>query len=466
MTFRDVAACFSKEEWKLLDEWQNELYRNVMKEIQQVLTSLGPLIAASVFSLSVKENDALYSMDQLEPGTRHNVNHSPGNKGTNPDNLYRMNGEELEQWKDPQNEVAERNECLSTEYHFLSPDICLRKEGESGASLSLHIQAEREALMDSSPSDEIIASDFTFHIKEEGVAYPLEHEDSERTVDFSSLTSAPFLHNSFDLQNEEEEPTVSLRSQPAAEAGESSTASSSGHAVIPEVVVVRIKEEGDVYPSDSQDCEIIESTSSPNGIGNMNKKATIGESTENVPRNTKYRTTMWSEDNWKKGTEKIVQHERGFIHFKSSNSNQPTPKPGRLDKCKEHESKLRSLEFFKSLPSTLQNPRIFRCTVCDKSYGLKGELIRHMITHSGIRPYPCTECGKSFFQMPHLIRHHRTHSGEKPYSCSFCHKRFNRKDNLNGHERIHTGERPYKCSECEKRFIRKSDLNEHRRKHF
>ncbi|XP_078532600.1 uncharacterized protein LOC144818756 isoform X2 [Lissotriton helveticus] len=427
MTFRDVAACFSKEEWKLLDEWQKELYRNVMKEIQQVLTSLGPLIAASVFSLSAREDDELYSMDQEKPVTRHNVNDSSSDTVTIPDMLKRINGAELEQWKDPRNEeVAERNECLSTGH-------------------------------------EVISSAITFRIKEEGVAYPLELEDSERTGD---ITSTPFLHNSFDLPNEEEEPTVSLMSQPAAAASESSTASNSGPAVIPDVVMVRIKEEGDVYSSDPQDCEIIESTSSLNGFGNLNKRATVGEYVENVRRNKKYRTSVWSQGNWKQGVEKTVQHERGFINLPSCNSQQPAPKPGRMDKCKEHESKLRSLEFFKSLPSTLQNPRIFRCTVCDKSYGLKGELIRHMITHSGIRPYPCTECGKSFFQMPHLIRHHRTHSGEKPYSCSFCHKRFNRKDNLNGHERIHTGERPYKCSECEKRFIRKSDLNEHRRKHF
>ncbi|XP_078539140.1 uncharacterized protein LOC144823991 isoform X2 [Lissotriton helveticus] len=40
VTFQDVAAYFSEEEWKLLHEWQKELYRNVMKDIQQVLMSL------------------------------------------------------------------------------------------------------------------------------------------------------------------------------------------------------------------------------------------------------------------------------------------------------------------------------------------------------------------------------------------------------------------------------------------
>ncbi|XP_069462801.1 zinc finger protein 587B-like isoform X2 [Ambystoma mexicanum] len=57
VTFHDVAACFSVEEWKLLHEWQQELYKNVMREIHQALTSMGPLIAASVFSLRAREEE-------------------------------------------------------------------------------------------------------------------------------------------------------------------------------------------------------------------------------------------------------------------------------------------------------------------------------------------------------------------------------------------------------------------------
>ena len=41
ISIQDAFAWFSKEEWKLLQEWQKELYRNVMKEIHQALISLG-----------------------------------------------------------------------------------------------------------------------------------------------------------------------------------------------------------------------------------------------------------------------------------------------------------------------------------------------------------------------------------------------------------------------------------------
>ncbi|CAJ0960856.1 unnamed protein product [Ranitomeya imitator] len=39
--FDDLAASFSKEEWMELEEWQKELYRNVMKETSETLISLG-----------------------------------------------------------------------------------------------------------------------------------------------------------------------------------------------------------------------------------------------------------------------------------------------------------------------------------------------------------------------------------------------------------------------------------------
>lgn len=50
MTFVDIAVYFSAEEWKNLEEWQKELYNNLVKENYEALLSLGkcpcpPLLA-------------------------------------------------------------------------------------------------------------------------------------------------------------------------------------------------------------------------------------------------------------------------------------------------------------------------------------------------------------------------------------------------------------------------------------
>ncbi|XP_078538256.1 uncharacterized protein LOC144823533 isoform X1 [Lissotriton helveticus] len=93
VTFYDVAAGFSEGEWKLLHEWQKELYKNVMNDIQQALIYLGPLIASSVFSL--RENKDVCFMHHEESERRQNISQSPGFPSPNRQSLFRMEEEGL-----------------------------------------------------------------------------------------------------------------------------------------------------------------------------------------------------------------------------------------------------------------------------------------------------------------------------------------------------------------------------------
>ncbi|XP_054461506.1 zinc finger protein ZFP2-like [Anoplopoma fimbria] len=107
----------------------------------------------------------------------------------------------------------------------------------------------------------------------------------------------------------------------------------------------------------------------------------------------------------------------------------------------------------------------FRCSDCEKTFGTRGALKKHMIIHTGERPYSCSVCNKTFPRNGTLNLHMRIHTGEKPYSCSVCKKSFRRNHDLQRHFKAHTGEKPYSCSECGKGFIDKGALKAHNRIH-
>ncbi|OMJ75694.1 hypothetical protein SteCoe_25101 [Stentor coeruleus] len=77
------------------------------------------------------------------------------------------------------------------------------------------------------------------------------------------------------------------------------------------------------------------------------------------------------------------------------------------------------------------------CTVCNKNFKEKHKLRRHMMVHTGEKPFPCSFCGKSFALEYNLKTHMRVHTGEKPYKCEYqsCGKTFTQSGNLKTHIR-------------------------------
>lgn len=93
-----------------------------------------------------------------------------------------------------------------------------------------------------------------------------------------------------------------------------------------------------------------------------------------------------------------------------------------------------------------------RCKYCPKSFRKPSDLIRHVRTHTGEKPYQCKHCDKSFAVKCTLDCHLKVHEGNEKFCCHICNRLFATKGSLKVHMRLHTGSKPFKCHICQLRF--------------
>ncbi|XP_033830895.2 endothelial zinc finger protein induced by tumor necrosis factor alpha-like [Periophthalmus magnuspinnatus] len=110
-------------------------------------------------------------------------------------------------------------------------------------------------------------------------------------------------------------------------------------------------------------------------------------------------------------------------------------------------------------------PRRHRCSDCGKSFVRNAELQRHMLIHTGQRPFGCSVCGRGFRVVYQLHSHMRTHTGEKSCFCQVCNKGFGTKSLLKEHMRVHTGHKPFRCPVCNRGFTQRGNVRAHIRTH-
>lgn len=106
------------------------------------------------------------------------------------------------------------------------------------------------------------------------------------------------------------------------------------------------------------------------------------------------------------------------------------------------------------------------CQYCGKILTTLILYHQHLRSHSDNRPYLCSTCGKAFKTRTHRDQHmNSVHLGERPHECEICDRKFGQKNQLTKHIRTHTGEKPYKCEYCDKTFTTKMNCQVHQRSH-
>lgn len=82
----------------------------------------------------------------------------------------------------------------------------------------------------------------------------------------------------------------------------------------------------------------------------------------------------------------------------------------------------------------------FICPLCDKNCQTQHQFTMHIRQHNtdtGTSDHSCSICGKSLSSASSLDRHMLVHSGERPYKCSVCGQTFTTNGNMHRHMKIH-----------------------------
>ncbi|XP_078540045.1 uncharacterized protein LOC144825008 isoform X2 [Lissotriton helveticus] len=362
VTFLDVAAYFSAEEWKLLHEWQKELYKNVMKEIQQAFLSLGPLIATAVFSLRDSEEEERCPLNNRRHKRR--INNNCSTRYPSP-NAY--NGSSM------QEEAA-----VTVASHLREADeICI----EPSSVVSFSIKEEEDPFAHDHMETISRTTGYGSMNKERDVTFSAVC--SENTNPFATISSKAKMKILQKLdQGTHSGSQLWLESNPELD-GESTIHNKSSLSL--------------EHSNSHQGITREESSDVYTGFeANLNNENLL-ICQPNSPRNS-LPYVFYDSKNFPI-KHHFAKHRRKHT-FEDSKIERPY-------NCTECEKRFRQKGSLIEHLRTHTGQRPYQCADCDKSFSRKRSLIVHQTIHTGVRPYHCSGCERSFSLKHNLTSHRR-----------------------------------------------------------
>ncbi|XP_069091064.1 zinc finger protein 583-like isoform X2 [Pleurodeles waltl] len=389
VTFHDAAVHFSAEEWTQLHEWQKELYRKVMKEIHQALISLGPIIAATVFSLQAKENGDLCIVD-IQDSERQQC----GNPSAS---AVISTSSPIPFWV-----TTEENDCLkgSQDSDRLESSGNLSPDAESQNMYEWNpATLEHHALSGNAKHDD------SAHFKESEIS---------RTLHRFKMSRMNHTESKVQIKSEQVINKMNESPQPGTHADQ-----------LPHVGTENEKK-----------VALRRNQQTPRGLAPF-ACTECGKVFRKHSRLTCHLRVHFGEKPYI-----CMDCGKGFndnSNFKRHLRIHSGKKPYTCNTCGKDFTQANHLNVHERL-HTGEKPHA--CPICGKLFAHDSSLSKHQLTHTGRKPFQCSVCCKSFRQRGHLNIHLRAHTGERPFQCTKCEKTFIVKKHLLKHQTTHKDMNP------------------------